>query len=109
MSVGFAKQGGGLVRLAQLEMRLREEIANLAEPVSRCAEVLQPLAERDRLFMAALGNLSLQVDQPGLCLVVVPALVSQEELDELACLPSNVLQRRKGGTGAARLDQVDPR
>ena len=44
VGVGLAKQRGGLVRLAELQVGLGKQVAKLAEPVSGRAEVQQLLA-----------------------------------------------------------------
>ena len=107
MSVGFAKQCDCLIGLAELQISLAEQVAQLAEPVSRGAEYQQPFAQRNSVLMTALGDHSLHIDEPGLGLIVVPALIRKEELDRLAGLACNVLQGGERGAGAASLDQVD--
>ena len=101
------KQGGRFVRLRERQIRLGEQKAQLAEAVRRRAELEQLLAVRDRVLMPALGDHCLELDQPGPGLVGAAALIRKEELDRLAEAARDVLEGRKGGTGATGLDQID--
>jgi hypothetical protein len=105
--MGLTKQRSRAVRVGELQVRLGEQKAQLAEAVRRRADLEQLLAVCYRFLMAAFGNHRLELDEPGPRVVGIAALIRKEELDRLAKAPRDVLEGGKGRASSSGFDQVD--
>jgi hypothetical protein len=90
---GLGKQALSLIRLGQLQMCHRDEIADPPQPVGRGPEVKQRPAQHDGLAVATVGDHGFEVGERHLGFIDGAPGIGEEELDRFAGAMRDVLER----------------